>query len=156
VGRIDLMESRVVGIKSREVYEAPAAIALITARKDLERFTLPSDLLRTKEGLDRLYAQVVYEGQWFSPLRSCLNAFMERASLPVSGEVTLRLHKGSCSVVGRSADKGVYNKALSTYGEGDRFDHRAAEGFIQLFGLQLITYRRLHPVSPSSEDGGQP
>src|SRR5207253_11515593 len=76
VGRIDLMESRVVGIKSREVYEAPAAIALITARKDLERFTLTSDLLRVKDGLDRLYAQVVYEGQWFSPLRSCLDAFM--------------------------------------------------------------------------------
>ncbi|MCS6912231.1 MAG: argininosuccinate synthase [Myxococcales bacterium] len=146
VGRIDLMESRVVGIKSREVYEAPAAIALITARKDLERFTLPSDLLRVKDGLDRLYAQVVYEGLWFSPLKACLDAFMERAAEPVTGEVTLRLYKGSCQVVGRSSPAGVYNKALSTYGAEDRFDHRAAEGFIQLFGLQLVTYRRLHPL----------
>jgi argininosuccinate synthase len=152
VGRIDLMESRVVGIKSREIYEAPAAIALIAARKDLERFTLTSDLLRVKDGLDRLYAQVVYEGQWFSPLRTCLDAFMDQAAAAVTGEVTLRLHKGACQVVGRSAPAGVYNKALSTYGADDKFDHRAAEGFIQLFGLQLITYRRLHPVQAAEAE----
>jgi argininosuccinate synthase len=148
VGRIDLMESRVVGIKSREVYEAPAAIALITARKDLERFTLPSDLLRTKDGLDRLYAQVVYEGQWFSALKECLDAFMAKACQPVTGEVTLRMSQGACQVVARTAPAGVYNKALSTYGADDQFDHRAAEGFIKLFGLQLVTYRRLHKLEP--------
>jgi argininosuccinate synthase len=155
VGRIDLMESRVVGIKSREVYEAPAAIALIAARKDLERFTLTSDLLRVKDGLDRVYSQVVYEGQWFSPLRSCLDAFMNQAATVVTGEVTLRLHKGACQVVGRTAPAGVYNKALSTYGADDKFDHRAAEGFIQLFGLQLVTYRRLHPIQtgPTGQTG---
>ncbi len=146
VGRIDLMEDRVVGIKSREVYEAPAAVALITARKDLERFTLTSDCNKLKAQLDQVYATLVYEGFWFSPLRDALDAFNASLAINVEGTVRLKLHKGSLRVVGRESKFGVYNKKLATYGKEDKFDHRAAEGFIQLLGMQLVEYRRLHPI----------
>lgn len=143
VGRIDLMENRVVGIKSREVYECPAAVALITAHKDLERFTTLGMADRVKNQLDTKYAELIYEGFWFSPLRDALQAFNDVHNQTVTGEVTLKLFKGSCRVVGRSAEKGVYNRALSTYGAEDRFDHRAAEGFIKLTALQLQEFSRL-------------
>jgi argininosuccinate synthase len=146
VGRIDLMEDRVVGIKSREVYEAPAAVSLIAARKDLERFTLTSDCNKLKAQLDQVYATMVYEGFWFSPLREALDAFNQSLAKDVDGAVRLKLHKGSFRVVGRESPHGVYNRRLSTYGKEDQFDHRAAEGFIQLLGMQLVEYRRLHPV----------
>jgi argininosuccinate synthase len=146
VGRIDLMEDRVVGIKSREVYEAPAAVALITARRDLERFTLTSDCNKQKMQLDQVYATLVYEGFWFSPLREALDAFNRALAPNVEGTVRLKLHKGSLRVIGRESQFGVYNKRLATYGKEDTFDHRAAEGFIQLLGMQLVEYRRLHPI----------
>ncbi len=146
VGRIDLMEDRVVGIKSREVYEAPAAIALITARKDLERFTNTSDANKLKAVLDLRYAELIYEGFWYSPLREALDAFNASLSQTVEGTVTLKLHRGAIRVVGRESPYGIYNKKLSTYGKEDKFDHRAAEGFINLLGLQLIEYRRIRPV----------
>ena len=147
VGRIDLMENRVVGIKSRENYECPAAVALITARKDLERFTTVAQVTHLKAELDRAYAQLVYEGFWFSPLREALDAFNDSVASTVTGEVTLKLHMGSCRVIGRKSAGGVYNKGHATYGHGDTFDHKTAEGFIQLLGLQLVEFRRLHPVS---------
>lgn len=146
VGRIDLMEDRVVGIKSREVYEAPAAVTLIAARRDLERFVLTSDCNKLKAHLDRTYSELVYEGFWFSPLREALDAFNRTLSRNVEGTVRVKLHKGSLRVIGRESKYGVYNKKLSTYGKEDKFDHRAAEGFIQLLGMQLIEFRRLHPV----------
>ena len=146
VGRIDLMENRVVGIKSRENYECPAAVALICARKDLERFTTIAQVTKLKASLDQTYAELVYEGFWFSPLREAIDAFNESVARTVTGEVRLKLHKGSMRVVGRKSAFGVYNKGHATYGEGDTFDHRASEGFIQLLGMQLVEFRRLHPV----------
>lgn len=146
VGRIDLMEDRVVGIKSREVYEAPAAVTLIAARKDLERFTCTSDVNKLKAVLDLRYAELVYEGFWFSPLREALDLFNASTSRTVEGTVTLKLHKGSARVVGRESRYGIYNQRLSTYGKEDIFDHRAAEGFINLLGLQLVEFRRIRPV----------
>ena len=148
VGRIDLMENRVVGIKSREVYEAPAAVALIAAHQDLERFTTVGSAQRVKAHLDAEFARVIYEGLWFSPLRESIQAFNDVHNQFVTGEVTLQLFKGSLRVVGRASPFGVYDKALATYGEGDAFDHRAAEGFIQLTGLQLQAYSRLHTAAP--------
>src|SRR6267378_2016056 len=144
VGRIDLMEDRVVGIKSRETYECPASVALIAAHQEVERFTVMGDALRVKAQLDQRFAQLTYEGFWFSPLRLALQAFNDVLARTVDGEVTLKLLKGSLRVVGRTSPHGLYNHALSTYGAGDRFDHRAAEGFIQLLGLQLQEFSRQH------------
>ena len=149
VGRIDLMENRVIGIKSREVYEAPAAVALIAARRELERFTTVAEVTRLKASMDQAYAELVYEGLWFSPLREALDAFNANVARTVTGDVTLKLHKGSMRIVGRTSPGGVYNHGHATYGTGDTFDHKAAEGFIQLFGLQLVEFRRLHPVGES-------
>jgi argininosuccinate synthase len=137
VGRIDLMEDRVVGIKSREIYECPAAICLIAARKDLERFTTLAQVQRIKANLDLRFAEMVYEGFWFSPLREVLEAFNTASAKTVTGEVRMRLYKGSLQAIGRTSPYGLYNQKLSTYGTEDQFDHRAAEGFIQLLGLPL-------------------
>jgi argininosuccinate synthase len=144
VGRIDLMEDRVVGIKSRETYECPASVALIFAHQDLERFTIMGDALRVKAQLDQRFAQLTYEGFWFSPLRLALEAFNDELAKTVTGEVTLKFFKGSMRVVGRTSPHGLYNHALSTYGTADKFDHRAAEGFIHLLGLQLQEFSRQH------------
>src|SRR5216684_65483 len=144
VGRIDLMEDRVVGIKSRENYECPSSVALIAAHQELERFTIMGDALRVKAQLDQRFAQLTYEGFWYSPLRLALQAFNDELARTVDGEVTLKLFKGSMRVVGRSSPHGLYNHALSTYGVEDRFDHRAAEGFIHLLGLQLQEFSRQH------------
>jgi argininosuccinate synthase len=144
VGRIDLMENRVVGIKSRETYECPAAVALITAHQDLERFTTLGLSARTKAQLDTTFAQLTYDGFWYSPLRRSIQAFNDEHNRFVTGEVTLKLFKASMRVVGRTSQYGIYNKLLSTYGREDRFNHRAAEGFIDLLGLQLQEYSRLH------------
>ena len=144
VGRIDLMEDRVVGIKSRETYECPASVALICAHQELERFTIMGDGLRQKAQLDQRFAQLTYEGFWFSPLRLALQAFNDALAGTVNGEVTLKLFKGSMRVVGRTSPHGLYNHALSTYGTADKFDHRAAEGFIHLLGLQLQEFSRQH------------
>jgi argininosuccinate synthase len=144
VGRIDLMEDRVVGIKSRETYECPASVALIHAHQEIERFTIMGDALRVKSQLDQRFAQLTYEGFWFSPLRVALEAFNDSLAQTVTGEVTLKLFKGSMRVVGRTSPHGLYNHALSTYGVEDKFDHRAAEGFIHLLGLQLQEFSRQH------------
>jgi argininosuccinate synthase len=144
VGRIDLIEDRVVGIKSRETYECPASVALIAAHQELERFTIMGDALRVKALLDQRFAQLTYEGFWYSPLRTALQAFNDTLARTVDGEVTLKLYRGSMRVVGRSSPHGLYNHALSTYGVEDKFDHRAAEGFIALLGLQLQEFSRQH------------
>ncbi len=144
VGRIDLMENRVVGIKSRELYECPAAVVLIAAHKDLERFTTLGMSHRVKATLDTKFAELIYEGFWYSPYRDALQAFNDSHERTVTGTVRLRLFKGHCQVIGRQSPNGIYDHALSTYGVEDRFDHRAAEGFIQLVGLQLQEYSRLN------------
>jgi len=147
VGRIDHIESRLVGIKSREVYEAPAALFLITAHQALEALTLPRELLHLKRSLEMDFARCVYFGLWFSPMVEAICRFVEATQEHVSGTVRLKLFKGGMRVVGKWSERALYQKDLATYGEGDAFDHKAAEGFIRLYGLETMLYagqRRKH------------
>jgi len=137
VGRIDHIENRLVGIKSREVYEAPAATVLIKAHSDLESLVMTKDLLHYKKGIEQHYADLVYNGLWFSPLKEALDAFIEKTQEGVTGQVRVRLFKGSATVVGRSSPNSLYSTSLSTYDKGDEFDHAAAKGFIYIWGLPL-------------------
>ena len=140
VGRIDLMEDRLVGIKSREIYEAPAATLLIAAHQELEFLTLPRELLQHKAGIEQTFAQTVYNGLWFTPLREALQAYVTSTQAAVTGEVRLRLAHGKVTVVGRKSPYSVYSHDLATYDKGDLFDHTAAVGFIALYGLQSQAY----------------
>jgi argininosuccinate synthase len=135
VGRLDLVEDRLVGIKSREVYEAPGAIALITAHQELENVTLERDLARFKRSVDQRWGELVYDGLWFSPLKRALDGFIEESQRPVSGEVRLVLHGGRAVVSGRRSEASLYDFSLATYDTGDAFDQSLAKGFVTLFGL---------------------
>ena len=135
VGRIDIVEDRLVGIKSREVYEAPGAIALVTAHQELENVTVERDLARYKRGLEQRWAELVYDGLWFSPLRHALDAFIAESQRPVSGEVRLVLHGGRAVVTGRRSSCSLYDFNLATYDQGDTFDQSQAAGFVRLWGL---------------------
>ena len=137
VGRIDHVENRLVGIKSREVYEAPAAVVLLTAHKALEAMTLTKEQLRMKQRVAQDYADLVYNGLWFTRHREDLDAYVNSTQRYVTGSVRVRLHKGSCAVVGRKSPYSLYQHALATYGAGDLFDQRASEGFITIFGLPV-------------------
>jgi len=137
IGRIDHIENRLVGIKSREVYEAPAAIVLIKAHQDLESLVMNKDLLHYKKTVEQHYADLIYNGLWFSPLKDALDAFVEKTQECVTGTVRLKMFKGSAVVVGRESPYSLYNTALSTYAKGDEFDHSAAKGFIYVWGLPL-------------------
>ncbi|MBJ7601703.1 MAG: argininosuccinate synthase [Candidatus Dormibacteraeota bacterium] len=139
VGRIDHLENRLVGIKSREIYEAPAAMLLLQAHQALEDITLPKDVARFKDVVAQQWAQMVYDGLWFSPLREALYAFVAHTQRHVSGEVRLKLYKGHASVAGRKAPEQLYRMELATYGRGDEFDQAAAAGFIKLFGMGVRT-----------------
>ncbi len=151
VGRIDHVESRVVGIKSREVYECPAAVALIGAHQALEGLTLPRDLLDVKRTIEQRYAQLVYDGFWFSPLRAALDAFVASSQERVTGEVALKLYKGSAKVVGRRSPYSIYQHSLATYSTGDRFRPEMSEGFIYVWGLPARTWAAIgtSPAAPS-------
>jgi len=141
VGRLDMIEDRLVGIKSREIYEVPGAITLITAHRDLEDLTLEKELADFKRMVEGRYAQLVYNGQWFGPLKRALDRFIDDANRAVNGEVRIRLHKGNATVVGRrSADSALYDFDLATYDAGDLFDQSLAEGFVKLWGLPLRTW----------------
>ena len=142
VGRIDMIENRLIGIKSREIYEAPAAVVLHTAHRELEKLVITRDLERIKQDMGRVYADAVYNGLWFSPTRQAIDAFVAAIQPRVSGTVRLKLYKGDCRVVGRRSDHALYDRDLATYGAGDRFDHAAAEGFIQIWGLPTQTAAR--------------
>jgi argininosuccinate synthase len=137
VGRIDHVEDRLVGIKSREVYEAPAATVLLKAHKDLEALTLTKDVLLFKPQLEQKLAELTYNGLWFSPLADSIRAFVAKSQELVSGEVTLQLYKGSVTSAGRTSPHSLYKADLATYGVGDTFDHTAATGFIEIWGLPL-------------------
>jgi len=139
VGRIDHIENRLVGIKSREVYECPAATVLIGAHKDLEKLVLPKDLLNFKRIVEQRYSELSYDGLWFSPLKLSLDAFIDRTQEVVTGTVRVKLYKGSAVPVGRSSPYSMYSVGLSTYDKGDQFDHAAAKGFIYVWGLPLKT-----------------
>jgi argininosuccinate synthase len=152
VGRIDHVESRVVGIKSREVYECPAALVLIEAHRALEAMVLPRDLLEVKRSLESRYALLIYDGLWFTPLREALDAFFATSQARVTGEVTLKLYKGSARVTGRRSPYSLYQHALATYSKGDSFRQEMAEGFIYVWGLPARTWasigQRVEPKSP--------
>ncbi len=139
VGRIDMVENRVVGIKSREIYEAPAALLLHTAHREIEGLVIPRDLQRLKQRLSQEYADIVYNGLWFSPTRLAIDAFMQSIQQRVTGTIRLKLFKGDCRVVGRKSPFALYDQGLATYDEGDTFDHTAAEGFIKIWGLPVET-----------------
>jgi argininosuccinate synthase len=141
-GRLDMVENRRVGIKSREIYECPAALALILAHADLESLTLERDLLREKARLEPRYAELVYDGLWHSPLRAALDAFVESSQAPVTGEVRLRLEPGRCFVAGRRSEHALYDYELATYDAADAFRHDDAAGFVRLWGLGLQTIAR--------------
>jgi argininosuccinate synthase len=135
VGRLDMVEDRLVGIKSREVYEAPGALALLAAHREIEDLTIERDLRRFTQGVRQRWTELVYDGLWFSPLRRALDAFLDSAQEHVTGEVRLRLHGGSAVPTGRRSDSTLYDYSLATYDTGDTFDQSLARGFVQLWGL---------------------
>ena len=141
-GRIDMVENRRVGIKSREVYECPASLALILSHKDLEGITLERDLAREKQRLEIRVAELIYDGLWHSPLMTALQLFMTATQEDVSGEVRLRLAAGRCEAVGRRAPRGLYDHDLATYDAEDAFRHQDSEGFVRLWGLSAETWSR--------------
>ncbi|MCW2707578.1 MAG: argininosuccinate synthase [Frankiales bacterium] len=134
-GRLDMIEDRLVGIKSREVYEAPGALALIAAHTELEDLTMERDLRRFKRSVEQRWTELVYDGLWFSPLKRALDEFVKESQQHVSGEIRLTLHHGNCTVTGRRSDASLYDYDLATYDEGDTFDQSLAKGFVELWGL---------------------
>ena len=139
IGRIDHIENRLVGIKSREIYEAPAAVVLHTAHQALESLTLSRDQARFKEMVAAEYARLIYDGQWYSALHQDLAAYVQSTQRFVSGTVRVKLSRGHCAVIGRRSEHSLYNHSLATYDSGDQFDHNAALGFIKLWSLPLST-----------------
>ena len=135
VGRLDMVEDRLVGIKSREVYEAPGALALITAHQELENVCVERDLARFKRASEQRWGELVYDGLWFSPLREGLDSFFAFANEYVSGDVRLKMHAGRCWVTGRRSEASLYDFDMATYDEGDTFDQSLAKGFVDLWGL---------------------
>lgn len=135
VGRIDMLENRLVGIKSREIYEAPGMLVLIQAHQDLESLVLTKDVTHYKKGLEQTYTQLVYNGLWYSPLKEALDAFMAQTQKQVTGTVRIKLLKGNAVIVGRQSEQSLYTPTLATYGSDDEFDHQSAEGFIYVWGL---------------------
>jgi argininosuccinate synthase len=141
-GRIDMIENRLIGLKSREIYEVPGALSLITAHKALEDLCLEREVLHYKLGVEQKWAELVYNGMWFSPLKEALDGFIEQTQKLVTGDVRLRFFKGSCVTVGRRSDFSLYDYNLATYDEADSFDHKAAKGFIDLHGLPVKVWAR--------------
>ncbi|WP_327140776.1 argininosuccinate synthase [Nocardia sp. NBC_01327] len=135
VGRLDMVEDRLVGIKSREIYEAPGAIALITAHQEMEAVTVERELGRYKRQVEQRWGELVYDGLWYSPLKRALDAFVQDTQQHVSGEVRMVLHGGSVIVNGRRSDESLYDFNLATYDAGDTFDQSLAKGFVQIHGL---------------------
>ena len=141
-GRIDMIEDRLVGLKSRECYEVPGALALIVAHRGLEDMCLEREVLRYKLHLEHDWATMVYNGQWFSPLKHAVDAFMATTQQCVTGTVRLKFYKGNCTVTGRKSDFGLYDYGLATYDAADTFNHKAAKGFIDLYGLSTKVWAK--------------
>ncbi|OZU89352.1 argininosuccinate synthase [Virgibacillus indicus] len=152
VGRIDHVENRLVGIKSREIYEAPAAITLIAAHQELEALTLPREVAEFKPVIEQKFAQAVYYGLWYSPLTDALKAFIEKTQENVSGTVKVKLYKGQATVVGRESAHSLYDFDLATYDKGDAFDHEAALGFIKLWGLPTQVHASVNKKNQKDND----
>ncbi len=139
IGRLDLIENRVVGIKSREVYEAPAAVILHAAHKELEKLILDKETSRFKQHVSVIYANLIYDGLWYSPLFKSLTSFIDSTQETVTGEIKLELYKGTIKTLSRKSIYSLYNKELATYTSDDKFDHKASEGFIKIYGLPYKT-----------------
>jgi len=137
VGRVDIVENRLVGIKSRGVYETPAGTVLLAAHRALETITLDRDTFHYKQLVSVKYAELIYNGQWFCPLRESLDAFVDKTQKKVTGTVRVKLYKGNCAVVGRKSPYSLYSADLATFEEDEVYDQKDAEGFIKLFGLQM-------------------
>jgi argininosuccinate synthase len=153
IGRIDHIENRLVGIKSREIYEAPAAVVLHTAHQALESLTLSRDQARFKELVAAEYARLIYNGQWYSALHQDLAAYIQSTQRFVSGVVRVKLSNGRCIVVGRKSEHSLYSHSLATYDSGDQFDHNAALGFIKLWELPLTTQAQAQLLPSMSAEG---
>lgn len=154
VGRIDLIENRLVGIKSREVYEAPAGIILHNAHKELERITLEKSVAHYKTLIVQEYSNLIYNGLWFSPLREAIQAFVDKTQEKVTGMVKLKLYKGNIIVSGRTSPYSLYDPELATYTAADQFDHTASEGFIKIYGLPYKTINRV--MQKAEAENNQP
>ncbi len=137
IGAVDLVENRLVGMKSRGIYETPGGTILYTAHRDLECLILDKDTMHFKDSLAPKYAELVYYGQWFTPLREALDAFVQNTQKNVTGTVRLKLYKGSCTVTGRKSPYSLYREDFATFGKEDVYDQKDAQGFINLFGLPL-------------------
>lgn len=135
IGRIDLVEDRLVGIKSREIYESPGGIALITAHQELENVTVERELARYKRQVEQRWSELVYDGMWFSPLKRALDGFIDEANQHVTGDIRMTLHGGRAVVTGRRSEQSLYDFDLATYDTGDSFDQSMSKGFIEIFGL---------------------
>lgn len=149
VGRIDHIENRLVGIKAREVYENPGALALINAHKELEFLTLTKEVTQFKTTIEQKFTQLIYDGLWYSPLKDALYGFISETQQQVNGKVKLKLWKGTHTVVARHSENSLYNEGLATYSKGDAFDHHAALGFIKLWGLSTKTYSQVNQKKPA-------
>src|SRR6185503_7322361 len=154
VGRLDLVENRLVGIKSRGVYETPAGTVLHIAHREIERLVLDRNTLHFKQSVSVRYAQLIYDGLWFSTLRQALAAFVAYTEQEVTGEVKVRLFKGRAEAIGRRSPRSLYRQDLATFGEGMAYDHQDAEGFIRLFGLPERV-RALTRTDPAEGSGGK-
>jgi argininosuccinate synthase len=154
IGRIDHVENRLVGIKSREIYEAPAAVVLLEAHQSLEGLTLSKEQLRFKQKVAAEYADLIYNGLWFTAQHRDLAAYVESSQRYVTGTVRLKLFKGSCSVVGRKSPFSLYSHGLATYDKGDRFDQSAAAGFIHIWGLPVRTQAQIQQAAEAEEEKG--
>jgi argininosuccinate synthase len=144
-----MVENRRVGIKSRETYECPASLALMMAHADLESICLERDLQREKSRLEPRYAELIYDGLWFSPLKQALDAFVDQSQSHVTGEVRLHLSPGSCQVTGRRSPESLYDYGLATYDAADSFRHQDSEGFVRLWGLGIETWASIQGTTPS-------
>jgi len=154
IGIVDHIEDRVIGIKSREVYEAPAAIAIIEAHKDLEKLVLTSHQLRFKRYVEQQWSMLAYSGLWLEPLKEDLDRFIDSTQRYVSGKVTLKIYKGALRVVSRSSNYSLYDEGLSTYGKDSTFDQSLARGFVDLWGLQSIVANKIRVKKSSNNNGG--
>ena len=152
VGRIDMIENRLVGIKSREVYEAPAGMLLHSAHTELERITLEKSVAHYKNLVSQEYANLIYNGLWFSPLREALQAFVDKTQEKVTGMVKLKLYKGNIIVSGRTSPYSLYDPELATYTAADQFDHKASEGFIKIYGLPYKTINRVEQKAEAEKN----
>jgi argininosuccinate synthase len=151
VGRIDSVEDRLVGIKSREIYEAPAGITLLTAHEALESLTLSKEQRRLKARVAEEYAEVVYNGLWFSAHHRDLAAYIQSTQRHVTGTVRVKLHKGTATAVGRKSPKSLYDFSLATYEKGDTFDRTAAVGFINIWGLPVRVQAQAQTLAESDD-----